>query len=130
MLLPSPDWTVQWEVSDWEQVFIEVKGSHAPIWLREPQAGSLWLHKDCKLHSPRGVPSLRDEDWTEAVSTQIAHAMGIPAAPVRMCVRNGIRGSLSMDVRPEGYDLHNGVVVMEAIAGYIPHLERDPGLLN
>lgn len=124
---PSPpDWTVQWEVSGWEQVFIEFKGSHAPIWLREPETGRLWLHKNCKLHRPRGVECLRDEDWTEAVSTQIAHAVGVPAAPVRMCLRNGARGSLSMDVRPEGYDLHNGVVVMEAVAGYIPHLEREP----
>ncbi|QCB50021.1 hypothetical protein E5720_06940 [Rhodococcus sp. PAMC28707] len=124
-------WTTRIDVSAWEESFIEVQGSHAPRWLIEPGDFATpvrWLHKDVVSHYNAKEDRYleRGEDWSEILATQVAHALGLPVAHTRMCSRGGKRGTISRDVRPEGFDLWNGAVVMEDIDGYVRHAEGSP----
>ncbi|MCD5419519.1 hypothetical protein LRS71_08080 [Rhodococcus pyridinivorans] len=70
----------------------------------------------------------RGEDWSEILSTQVAHLLGIPVAETRMVRRHGRRGTISKDIRPDGFDLHMGLVILDTIEGYFPHVEGAPGV--
>lgn len=113
-------------MSSWPRTGIETGGSSKVAWLIEPQTGDLWLHKD--VHVPTDKPP-QGEDWAEVAATQVATLLGIPCATTRLCEREGIRGSLSLSVTPEGYDLNNGGVVLEAamVPGYFRHSETEKG---
>jgi len=126
-----PDWVLQSDVSVWEKDLLEVHGSHEPQWLIEPDGDrTLWLHKDVVSHYnarlERVIP--KGEDWSEIISTQVALLLGLPVAETRMCLRKGRRGTISKDVRPDGFDLHNGLVIMDSVEGYFPHREGAHGV--
>lgn len=110
------------DVSSWPTSHVETAGSNRVTWLREPQSGHLWLHKDIHLPS-NGVEE--GQDWAEVVATQVATMLGVPCAEARLCTRNGVRGSLSLSVIPTGSDLNEGGVVLEAagVPGYFRHTD-------
>jgi hypothetical protein len=117
-----------WEqvnASDWEVWEIEQSGSTEATWLLEPSTGERWLHKDTKIPS-NGVE--QGEDWSEVVSTQVAHRLGVPCAPTRLCIRAGRRGSLSRSILPKGHDLWEGAVVLETagVPGFFRQIEGGP----
>jgi len=116
------------DVSGWEVLSVEQSGSSISTWLLDPDGETRWLHKDTTIPD-NGVE--QGEDWSEVVSTQVAHVLGLPCAETRLCVRDGRRGSLSRNVRPNGFDLNEGVVALERcvdVVDYFPHTEGVPGL--
>ena len=115
------------DVSGWLIRGVEQVGSTRNVWLEEPDTELRWLHKDTII--PENGAE-QGEDWSEVVSTQIAHLLGVPCAATRLCTREGRRGSLSLSVVPEGQFLWAGNVVLDAARapGYFPHLEGEPGI--
>lgn len=113
------------DASDWEVLEVEQSGSSDAVWLLEPVTGDRWLHKDTKIPS-NGIE--QGEDWSEAVSTQVARLLGIPCAPTKLCTRAGRRGSLSRSIRPSDHDLWEGAVVLETagVPGYFRQSEGEP----
>lgn len=113
------------DVSSWAIADAEASGSHEVTWLIEPQDGTRWLHKNTTVHGDFN----QGEDWAEVIATLVALALGVPAAPTKLCLRNERRGSLSRDIRAPEYDLIGGHIVLEDCADvtdYIPHLEGEP----
>lgn len=113
------------DASAWELVRIEASGTSEPTWLRDPDTGDEWLHKDTKIPT-NGIE--QGEDWSEVVSTQVAILLEIPCAPTRLCTRSGRRGTLSRSVRPKDHDLHEGAAVLDAadVSGFFPQVEGGP----
>jgi len=108
------------DVSDWQTAQAESAGTNEPTWLVHPETGAFWLHKS--IHVPRNkLP--QGEDWAEVIATQVALLLGVPCAETRLCVRSGVRGSLSLSVTPDGFDLNDGGAVLEAtgVPGYFRH---------
>lgn len=117
------------DATDWLALSVEKRGSTPSTWLQDPDdAWVRWLHKDTVIPESGNE---QGEDWSEVFSTQIARELGVPVAPVRLCMRGGRRGSLSRNVRPDGSDLYEGLVVLEEcpdVVGYFPHREGLPGV--
>ncbi len=111
------------DVSGWELLQVEQAGTNSVNWLKDPSDGTSWLHKNVTTPPSTGVK--QGEDWAEVVATQVGFALGVPCAKTRLCLRNGERGSLSLSVRPPGYDFNEGRVVLQSagVPGYVPHME-------
>lgn len=115
------------DVSGWAVRGVEQMGSSENLWLVDPCTGAEWLHKNTMIPNS-GVE--QGEDWSEVVSTHVAGLLGVPHAATRLCWREGLRGSLSLSVIPEGYALWEGMIVLEkaSVPGYYPHIEGAPGI--
>lgn len=117
------------DVTDWQPLSVEKRGSTPATWLQDPANKMVrWLHKDTMIPESGNE---QGEDWSEVFSTLVACELGVPVAPVRLCARGGRRGSLSRNVRPEGVDLYEGLVVLEQcsdVVGYFAHRESAPGV--
>ena len=116
------------DVSAWVVLSVEQSGSSRNTWLEEPDTDLHWLHKDTVI--PRNGLE-QGEDWSEVFSTQIASALGIPRADTRLCTRSGRRGTLSLNIRPKGFDLNDGAVALKDcphVTGYHPHTEEESGV--
>lgn len=90
------------------------------MWLIRPGTTQHWL---CKLTTTPATGVEQGEDWAEVVSTQVARALSVPCAQTCLCTQDGQRGSLSLSVRPFGYDLVEGKVLLqtENVPGYVPY---------
>lgn len=125
------DWRVRIDVTEWEVSEVEASGSHVTQWLVEPGTpdggGAVWLHKST-VTPANGIE--QGEDWAEVVSTQVGVALGVPCATTRLCLREGVRGSISRSVRPAGYALWEGWFALEVaeVPGYFRHEEGAPGI--
>ncbi|WP_353650051.1 hypothetical protein ABLG96_03605 [Nakamurella sp. A5-74] len=129
--MTGPDETDAWwallNVSTWPERWIEQGGSNSVRWLDQPDTRRAWLHKNTTILEASGVE--QGEDWAEVVASQVAGALGVPCADVRLCVRDGRRGSLSLDVAPRGYSLWPANVWLnELIPDYVPHTEEAHGV--
>ena len=108
------------DVSDWQTAQTAYIGTNRQAWLVHPETGAFWLYKS--IHVPSNeVP--QGEDWAEVIATQVALLLGVPCAETRLCVRSGVRGSLSLSVIPDGFGLNDGGVVLETaeVPGYFRH---------
>jgi hypothetical protein len=112
------------DVSDWPSR-PEQSGTSEVAWLTDPDTENHWLHKDTVIPA-NGVE--QGEDWSEVASTKAAELLGVPCAETRLCVRDGRRGSLSLSIKPKGYDLWEGWVALEdaGVPGYVRHVEGRP----
>lgn len=120
-------WWLLLDVSTWPERWIEQGGSTSVRWLDQPDTRRAWLHKNTTIPEASGIE--QGEDWAEVVATQVARALGVPCAEVRLCTRAGRRGSLSLDVAPRGYSLWTANVwVNGLIASYVPHTEGVHGV--
>ena len=123
--MPPFDSLVRVDVSDWPVDRVEPAGSSEVSWLLEPNAGSTvkWLHKSVTVHDW----GAQGEDWAEAVSTLVAHALGVPCAEVRLCVRRGQLGSLSRSLKEPGYSFNDGGLALEVMRapGYFRNADGD-----
>jgi hypothetical protein len=102
------------DVSDWPVDQGEASGGEEKAWLRHPD-GSLWLFK------PRTEQATwsQGEDWAEKISAHVAAALGVPAAPVELADRAGRRGTVSRSLRPSGWELqHGSLLLAELVPGY------------
>lgn len=106
-----------WDVSSWTVAGEEAAGGEEKAWLTEPKTGCLWLFKPVTSHDWR---SDQGEDWAERVVAEVATQLGLPCARVELGQRGGRRGSLSQKLRPTGWELHHGAVVVlaEIVPGY------------
>lgn len=125
--LPPNPWK-RIDVSEWAVGDVEASGTHGGVWLHEPTTGARWFHKNT-LIPENGIE--QGEDWAEFVVAQVGQRLGVPCAEVRMCYRNGRRGSLSRSIVPEAgtHGLIDGLVALvdSKADGYFPHQEGKPG---
>ncbi|WP_156391105.1 MULTISPECIES: hypothetical protein [unclassified Nocardioides] len=113
-------------VTAWEVVSDETSGADVKLWLRDPDLGGLWLYK--AVTEKNGHQ--QGEDWAELATSQIAIALGIPCATIRLAEYDGHAGVLSLDLKPDGFDLQPGYVVMQAhpIPEFVPgNVKGRPG---
>ena len=108
---------------DWPLVSTESSGGDEKQWV-EGEGGSLWLFK------PRTEQAgwSQGEDWAEKITSELAVLLGVPAARVELAVRAGRRGSLSPSLRPAGWELQHGALLLgEVLPGYEPRSKARSG---
>lgn len=96
------------DVTAWQVDSVEASGADAKDWLREPARARNWLFKPRVEHGDWA----QGEDWAEKVSSEVGTLMGIPAARVELAVRGGVLGSISLDLKPRGWELQPGSVLL------------------
>jgi hypothetical protein len=105
-------------IDDWTFAGIEKQGRHPHDWFRPgPRPARTWLFKPARPERDRSA----GEDVAEKLGSEIARVIGVPAAPVELATRHGIRGALVEDVRPPDWELQAGRSLMpEVIPDYNP----------
>jgi hypothetical protein len=114
------------DVSDWEVVSDETSGADVKLWVRDPASTELWLFKVVTEKNGHR----QGEDWAEMASSQLAAALGIPCATIQLAVLDGRDGVISLDLRPQDFDMQPGFVVMQAhpVPGFMPgNVKGRPG---
>lgn len=111
--MPAPD-SHRIDVSTWELVRVETRGASEKVWIREPGGSSSrpesdWLFKPATIQA-NGVRQIGD--WTEAVGSRVAGAVGIPAAHAVLAIRDSVEGVVVQNVRPAAYDMVTGRLAM------------------
>lgn len=104
------------DVSGWDLMASELDGRNEHPWLREPSTGSAWLYKPTVVHEDRR----QGEDWVEKVASEIAQLIRLPAATVDLASREGRDGCVSLDLRPRGWEIQPGAVLL---SGLVPGYE-------
>lgn len=108
-------------VDDWSVAGLEAQGQHPHEWLKHPSQKRTWLFKPARSERDRSL----GEDVAEKLASELARLIGIPAAPVELSVRDGVRGALVEDVRLPNWELQAGqALIPEVVPDYDPD---DPG---
>ncbi|MDT5355114.1 MAG: hypothetical protein QOJ56_3646 [Mycobacterium sp.] len=108
-------------VDDWSVAGLETQGQHPHDWLKHPSQKRTWLFKPARPERDRSL----GEDVAEKLASELARLVGIPAAPVELAVRDGVRGALVEDVRLPNWELQAGrALIPEVVPDYDPD---DPG---
>ena len=111
------------DVSSWVVASTEGSGGDEKLWLMDFNQRR-WLFKPRTEHV--GWP--QGEDWAERVVAHLAELMRIPAAQVELAVRDGRRGSISLSLRPKGWELQHGALLLQAAdPSYIPKTKERSG---
>jgi hypothetical protein len=97
------------DVSDWDIVRDETAGAEPKYWLSEPGTEQLCLFKSVTIKQGH----VHGEDWAEKAVAQLGRIFGVPCATVDMADWRGMQGSISRDLRPRGYELQPGQVILE-----------------
>jgi HipA-like C-terminal domain len=97
------------DVSAWEVVRDETSGAEEKAWLREHATGQDWLFKAVTIKNGH----VHGEDWAEKAAAHLADLIGVPCARVEMARRDLSRGSISLNLAPELYDLQDGRLLLE-----------------
>lgn len=112
------------DASEWNVTAAEVAGADEKLWLEHPKSGEQWLFKPVTVKSEH----VHGEDWAEKVASELGAVLGVPCARVEMAVRGESVGSLSLNLRPGGYEMHSGAVLLAAaLPDYVPGRENPPG---
>lgn len=117
------DWFPVLNADAWPLASTETSGGDEKQWI-EDEGGSLWLFK------PRTEQAgwSQGEDWAEKITSELAVLLGVPAATVELAVRDGRRGSLSLSLRPAGWELQHGALLLgELLPGYEPRSKARSG---
>ena len=115
-------------VDNWSLLGQEQQGSEGAQWLEDPE-GRHWLHKDVVIKSG----FRQGEDWSEVMSSAVAFAMGASRADTRLCRRCGRDGSLSLSVKPLGYNMFDGGVWLDGhpkVQGYLVGVRETDALVR
>jgi hypothetical protein len=111
-------------IDDWTVAGVEKQGRHPHRWLRHPAQKRTWLFKPARLERERSA----GEDVAEKLGCEIARLLGVPAAPVDLARRDGVRGALVEDVRPPNWELQAGRTLMpEVVPDYDPDAPEQRG---
>jgi hypothetical protein len=117
--MPGPYFEVV-DVTSWRVRDEEPAGLDEKCWLTDT-SGQDWLFKPVTVHASNGV--IQGEDWAEKLSAEMGALLGVPTAKVELAIRDGRRGSISLDLKPDGWELHAGAVLL---AGIVPfYVSRD-----
>ncbi len=118
------------DVSAWEVVNPEPIGRDAKLWVREPGGSSLSRERDW-LFKPAIVTATghrQGENWTEKIVRELGVRLGVPCADVELAVRNGVPGSMSRNVAPDGWNLILGSELLGTVVdNYQEGRLRPPG---
>jgi hypothetical protein len=114
------------EIFDDQEAIEEQMGTKEKFWFRD-LADKRWLFKACREKD--GV--VRGEDWAEVLVAEMAHAIGLPTARVRLALYRGRRGIISREVLdPDGGDrlVHGNSLLSRADPSYVLGTRREnPG---
>lgn len=120
------------DVDGWEVHQIEPGGDEAKLWLidpvpRRPVGRDRWLFKPATVKEVHGGHLYRrGEDWAEKICAELAAIVGLPAARVDLARRFSDPGSMSLDLKPYGWELQTGGVSIAAVDDrYRPRTEAD-----
>lgn len=112
----EPAW-MRIDVSDWELAGEEPQGLEKHPWLRHESRARPWLFKEVDLQPDRSLA----DDIVEKLASEIARAVGVPAARVDLVTRDAVRGCIVETLRPSKWDFYAGQVLIGAIVdGYDP----------
>ncbi|GII75685.1 hypothetical protein Sru01_06670 [Sphaerisporangium rufum] len=102
------------DVTDWPVVLFEVGGSEEKVWITDPAGQKRALFKPNVRHD-----NIEQADhWPEKLASELAGLSGIPAAAIDLVVRNGRRGCVSYDIKPEGgWELQPGWLLLADLLG-------------
>jgi hypothetical protein len=106
--VPENQFTVV-DVSGWTVAVNETVGVEAKYWVEEPDTCTGWLFKSVTVKNGH----VHGEDWAEKAVSELARLIGAPCARVELAVRCGKSGCISADLRPSGYELQHGQVLLE-----------------
>lgn len=63
------------------------------------------------------------EDWSEKVRSEIARLISVPCAEIQLAVRSGRPGSISRNLRPQGWEMQSGSLLLaEAMPSSVPRV--------
>jgi len=103
------------DASDWPIAEPESAGGDEKYWLHGPD-DQLWLYKPRTEHADW----VQGEDWAEKIGAATASLLDVPAATVELAVRDGRRGTISLSLRPPGWELQHGAVLLgRVLPGYL-----------
>lgn len=108
------------DASAWPVVATEAIGAEEKSWLGG--LGTRWLFKPVTLNS---TGQRQGEDWSEKAAAHLAEHLLVPCAAVELAVRDGVEGSLSRDLRPDGYEMQPGALFLvdREAPGFVPARE-------
>lgn len=95
------------DVSAWSLLGTETEGQTPHDWLGAPD-GSAWLFKEIIPEATRRT----GEDWAEVIAAAVAGLAGVPTAIARLAVRDSTEGCIVADVKPKGWELQPGAVLL------------------
>ncbi|MCZ2810678.1 hypothetical protein O2W15_04460, partial [Modestobacter sp. VKM Ac-2979] len=105
------------DVTHWRVAAEEPSGADAKVWLADPAEGELWLFKPVTIKGEH----VHGENWAEKVASELGNLLAVPCARVEMAVRDGEVGAISRNLRPAGFEMHNGAVLLsDLVDDYIP----------
>ncbi|SDG46131.1 hypothetical protein SAMN05421505_104232 [Sinosporangium album] len=107
------------DVTGWDVDQFEADGSDEKIWLIDPNTSLSALFKP----NVRNDTAEQADHWPEKLASEVAQRLGVPAARIDLAVRNGKRGCVSYDVKPEFWELQPGHVLLSDHLG--THDPRD-----
>jgi hypothetical protein len=102
------------DVSAWDVAMLEPEGSDEKVWLTDPRTGRRALFK----RNIRNDDAERADHWPEKLASEIALRLGISRARVDLALREGCRGCLSYDVKPDDWEMQPGWVLLAARYGH------------
>ncbi len=112
------------DVSSWELLGLEADGLREHPWLLDPETDSTWLWKPAVLHAERQ----QGEDWSEKIASELGSTLGLPCARVKLARRGPRAGCVSLDLRPPGWELQPGAVLLAGLVdGYQSRIKGRPG---
>ncbi|WP_078293462.1 HipA domain-containing protein [Mycobacterium sp. D16R24] len=96
------------DVSEWEVVVVETNGEDETLWLADPDTGIAWMYKP---------PTIKNgfrqrEDFAEYLACELAGLLRVPCATVQLAILDGDRGCISRDLKPRGWDLQAGALLL------------------
>jgi hypothetical protein len=106
------------DVSSWPVYRPEPLGLDEKVWLVDAEGGELWLFKPRVERQGR----VQGEDWSEKLASELGHLLGVPCARVELAIRGARRGSISLNLRPPGWEMQSGAVLL---SGFLP--DYQPG---
>jgi hypothetical protein len=105
------DLWVRFDASDWELAGEEPQGLQEHPWLRHVSRRRPWLFKAVEPHQDRPLTN----DIVEKLASEIAATLGVPAAQVDLVTRATTRGCLVETLRPSGWVLQAGQVLLGGV---------------
>lgn len=106
----SEHW-IRIDASDWELAGEEPQGLQKHPWLRHESRKRPWLFKAVESNLDRSLT----DDIAEKLASEIASALGVPAAPVDLVSRAESTGCLVETLRPSGWVLQAGQVLLGGV---------------
>ncbi len=119
------------DVGGWAVIQPEPEGRSGKEWLRErgtPLEATTrerdWLFKPAVVQENG---QRQGGYWAEKIVAELGRLLGVPCAEVDLAVRDGISGSVSRNVAPDGWNLVPGYVLLSAELPDYTGGERLPG---